>query len=346
MSVTPTARCRPTSVRCWPTARWPTSVVPRAPHLASPLSAVQLEAPIAQPPTFLAIGLNYADHVAESGMDEAEGAGGVQQADHLCRRPGRRHRGTHRGARSGSTTKASSASSSAPVAETCRVDDAPSVVAGYLIVNDVSVRDWQRATPTMTMGKSWDTHGPIGPWLVSADEVGDPHDLSIRTWVDGDLRQDATTKQMITNCWELIAHLSTAFTLAAGHHHRHRHACRSRVRHGSAAVPQRRFDRADRDRQARVPREPGHRPALTTLARATNLNGEDRVDNDGRNRKRRRRTRSRVDPRVARARRADCARPSPTSGQHRCAAQVGGAEDHPGDDATVATRSGSAAIST
>ena len=43
------------------------------------------------------------------------------------------------------------------------VDDAPSVVAGYLIVNDVSVRDWQRATPTMTMGKSWDTHGPIGP---------------------------------------------------------------------------------------------------------------------------------------------------------------------------------------
>ena len=78
-------------------------------------------------------------------------------------------------------------------------------MAGYLIVNDVSVRDWQRATPTMTMGKSWDTHGPIGPWLVTADEIGDPHDLRIRTWVDGDLRQDASTKQMITNCWELIA---------------------------------------------------------------------------------------------------------------------------------------------
>ena len=94
--------------------------------------------------------------------------------------------------------------------------DAPSVVAGYVIVNDVSVRDWQRATPTMTMGKSWDTHGPTGPWLVSADEIGDPHDLAIHTWVDGDLRQDASTKQMITNCWELIAHISTAFTLLPG----------------------------------------------------------------------------------------------------------------------------------
>ena len=93
--------------------------------------------------------------------------------------------------------------------------DAPDVVAGYLVVNDVSVRDWQRATPTMTMGKSWDTHGPIGPWLVTADEIADPHDLrSARgstTTPSG-----RSTKQMITNCWELIAHLSTAFTLLPG----------------------------------------------------------------------------------------------------------------------------------
>ena len=68
----------------------------------------------------------------------------------------------------------------------------------------------------MTMGKSWDTHGPIGPWLVTADEVGDPHDLRIRTWVDDELRQDASTALMITNCWELIAFLSTAFTLLPG----------------------------------------------------------------------------------------------------------------------------------
>jgi 2-keto-4-pentenoate hydratase/2-oxohepta-3-ene-1,7-dioic acid hydratase in catechol pathway len=179
------------------------------------LSAVQLEAPISQPPTFLAIGLNYADHVAESGMEKPKAPVVFNKQITCVVGPG----------------AGIEVPTVAPkwvdyegelgvvIGTRCRnvsVDEAPSVVAGYLIVNDVSVRDWQRATPTMTMGKSWDTHGPIGPWLVTADEVGDPHDLGLRTWVDGDLRQDASTKQMITNCWELIAHLSTAFTLLPG----------------------------------------------------------------------------------------------------------------------------------
>ena len=84
----------------------------------------------------------------------------------------------------------------------------------------------------MTMGKSWDTHGPTGP-VVTADELTDPHSLRIRTWVDDDLRQDATTAQMITNCWELIAFLDRVH-LAARHHHRHRNARWRRVRDGSA----------------------------------------------------------------------------------------------------------------
>ncbi len=184
-----------------------------APRIA--LNAVTLEAPIAQPPTFLAIGLNYADHVAESGMDKPKAPVVFNKQVTCVVGPG----------------AGIEVPTVAPdwvdyegelgivIGTRCRnvsVADAPSVVAGYMIVNDVSVRDWQRATPTMTMGKSWDTHGPTGPWLVTADEVGDPHDLGIRTWVDGDLRQDASTKQMITNCWELIAHLSTAFTLLPG----------------------------------------------------------------------------------------------------------------------------------
>ena len=179
------------------------------------LSDVTLEAPIAQPPTFLAIGLNYADHVAESGMAKPAAPVVFNKQVTCVVGPG----------------AGIEVPTVAPdwvdyegelgivIGTRCRtvsVEDAPSVIAGSLIVNDVSVRDWQRATPTMTMGKSWDTHGPIGPWLVTADEVGDPHDLSIRTWVDGDLRQDASTKQMITNCWELVAHLSTAFTLLPG----------------------------------------------------------------------------------------------------------------------------------
>jgi 2-keto-4-pentenoate hydratase/2-oxohepta-3-ene-1,7-dioic acid hydratase in catechol pathway len=184
-----------------------------APRLA--LSAVKLEAPIAQPPTILAIGLNYADHVAESGMEKPKAPVVFNKQITCVIGPG----------------DGIEVPTVAPdwvdyegelgvvIGTRCRnvsIADAPSVVGGYLIVNDVSVRDWQRATPTMTMGKSWDTHGPMGPWLVSADEVGDPHDLDIRTWVDDDLRQDASTKQMITNCWELIAHISTAFTLLPG----------------------------------------------------------------------------------------------------------------------------------
>jgi 2-keto-4-pentenoate hydratase/2-oxohepta-3-ene-1,7-dioic acid hydratase in catechol pathway len=90
------------------------------------------------------------------------------------------------------------------------------VIAGYTVVDDVSVRDWQRNTPTMTMGKSFDTHGPTGPWLVTADEVPDPQQLRLRTWVNGDLRQDASTSDMIFSCWQMVEHLSTAFTLEPG----------------------------------------------------------------------------------------------------------------------------------
>jgi 2-keto-4-pentenoate hydratase/2-oxohepta-3-ene-1,7-dioic acid hydratase in catechol pathway len=93
---------------------------------------------------------------------------------------------------------------------------ASDVIAGYTVVNDVSTRDWQFASPTMTMGKSFDTHGPMGPWLVTPDELGDPHRLRLQTWVNGELRQDAKTDDLIFDCYEQVAHLSTAFTLEPG----------------------------------------------------------------------------------------------------------------------------------
>ena len=75
-------------------------------------------------------------------------------------------------------------------------DEAPQVIAGYLVVNDVSVRDWRRATSQWTLGKSFHTHGPMGPWLVTADEVSDPHAaLWIRTLVNGDVRQGVEHEQ-------------------------------------------------------------------------------------------------------------------------------------------------------
>ena len=71
-------------------------------------------------------------------------------------------------------------------------------------------------SPTFTLGKSFDTHGPIGPWIVTADEVADPHTLRVRCWVNGEIRQDSDTSQLIHNVWQQIVYLSTAFTLEPG----------------------------------------------------------------------------------------------------------------------------------
>ena len=95
-------------------------------------------------------------------------------------------------------------------------DKAATVIAGYTIVNDVSVRDWQARSATTTMGKSWDTHCPMGPYIVTTDEVPDPHRLDLKTWVNGELRQNSNTKHLIFNCFDIVEHLSTAFTLEPG----------------------------------------------------------------------------------------------------------------------------------
>ncbi len=96
------------------------------------------------------------------------------------------------------------------------VDKAHHVIAGFTIANDVSVRDWQFRSPTFTLGKSFDTHGPLGPWLVTSDEIGDPHNLDLKTWIDDELRQNSNTRNMIFNCYEMIAYLSQAMTLEPG----------------------------------------------------------------------------------------------------------------------------------
>ena len=94
--------------------------------------------------------------------------------------------------------------------------EAPSVVAGYAVMNDVSVRDWQKMSPTIMLGKSFDTHGPLGPWIVTPDEVGDPHGLRITCTVNGEVRQDGSTSEMIDDVWAQIAWLSTVCTLEPG----------------------------------------------------------------------------------------------------------------------------------
>jgi len=179
-----------------------------------PLADVRLEAPVLRPPKFLCVGLNYADHVAESGRETPQYPT-IFNKQSTCvvgpTDPVHVPRASHVVDYEGELGFV--------IGRRCRHvsrEDAADVIAGYLIVDDVTVRDWQLRTPTWTVGKSFDTHGPIGPWIVTADELPDPHQLRLRTWVNGDLRQDSNTKELIFDCFTLISHLSTAFTLEPG----------------------------------------------------------------------------------------------------------------------------------
>lgn len=178
------------------------------------LSEVSLLAPIPRPGKFLGIGLNYADHIGETGRERPEHPMfftkqsscviGPEQAIHC---PAVSEKVDYEG------------ELGVVIGKRCKnvpQEQAHQVIAGYTICNDVTVRDWQHRSPTWTLGKSFDTHGPMGPWLVTADEIADPHNLSLKTWVDDELRQNANTGDMLFNCYEMIAYLSQAMTLEPG----------------------------------------------------------------------------------------------------------------------------------
>jgi 2-keto-4-pentenoate hydratase/2-oxohepta-3-ene-1,7-dioic acid hydratase in catechol pathway len=179
-----------------------------------PLAELRLRAPIPRPPKFLAIGLNYADHIAEAGMTAPEFPVFFNKQTTCVVGPGDDVHVPRI-----STLVDYEGELGVVIGRRCRhvpAARAAEVIAGYTVVNDVTVRDWQFKAPTMTIGKSFDTHGPIGPWVVTADEIANPQDLRIRTWVNDDLRQDASTKEMIFDCAQQIETLSTAFTLEPG----------------------------------------------------------------------------------------------------------------------------------
>jgi len=178
------------------------------------LAEVKLESPILRPPKILAVGLNYADHVAEAGMKTPEHPMIFNKQSTSAHPPFEPfHRPNY------STALDYEGELAIVIGKRCRHvprDRAHEVIAGYTVCNDVSVRDWQLRVPTFTMGKSNDTHCPLGPWIVTSDEVGDPHILDLKTWVNGELRQSTNTKHLIFDCFTLIEHLTTAFTLEVG----------------------------------------------------------------------------------------------------------------------------------
>jgi len=178
-----------------------------------PLAEVNFAAPVA-PFKFFGAGLNYADHIEESGLDRPtvpmffnKQRTCVIGAGQAIERPLASSELDYEG------------ELGIVVGRRCRHvtrELAPEVIAGYLIVNDVSVRDWQRASQTMTLGKSWDTHGPIGPWLTTRDEIPDPHSLGLVTYVNNEVRQRSNTRHLVFDCFDQIAHLSTVCTLEPG----------------------------------------------------------------------------------------------------------------------------------
>lgn len=179
-----------------------------------PLSQVRLLAPILRPGKIFAIGLNYADHIAESKADTPQHQVWFTKAVTSVNGPF----DPIRIAKTGPYVDYE-VEMVAVIGKRGRYiskADAPAHVFGYCVGNDVTERLWQHRTPQWSLGKSFDTHAPIGPWISTADEVGDPHVLGLRCFVNGEKRQDSNTRHLVFNVWDQIEHLSQAMTLEPG----------------------------------------------------------------------------------------------------------------------------------
>lgn len=175
---------------------------------------VTLHSPVQNPSKILAIGLNYKDHIEETGLDtpefpmffnkQASAVNGPYDPIHM---PKVSEKLDYEG------------EMGFIIGRRCRHvprERAHEVIAGFTVCNDVSVRDWQMRAQTFTLGKSFDTHSPFGPYLVTPEEVGDPHDLALKTTVNGETRQDSNTKHLVFDCYDQIETLTAAFTLEPG----------------------------------------------------------------------------------------------------------------------------------
>jgi 2-keto-4-pentenoate hydratase/2-oxohepta-3-ene-1,7-dioic acid hydratase in catechol pathway len=179
-----------------------------------PLTSVRLEAPVQRPGKIFAIGLNYADHIAESKMETPQrqvwftkaqtSVNGPYDDIEIAKRTMTNDYEVELVAIIGKGGKHVSA------------DDAAGTIFGYCVGNDVTERMWQHGGPQWSLGKSFDTHAPMGPWIVTADEVGDPHSLGLRCFVNGEQRQNSNTEHLVFNIWSQIEHLSVGMTLEPG----------------------------------------------------------------------------------------------------------------------------------
>jgi 2-keto-4-pentenoate hydratase/2-oxohepta-3-ene-1,7-dioic acid hydratase in catechol pathway len=168
------------------------------------LDQVQLLAPIPEPPTIYAIGLNYAAHIEETGAQMPEQPmvfvkvrGSVAPPGGPIRCPEVVRRLDYEG-------------------ELTIVMGDGGQIGGYCVADDVSARDLQRREPLWVRAKGADTFCPFGPWVTTADEVPNADDLQLRTWVNGELRQDSRTSDLVFDCRTLVDFIAQTCTLVPG----------------------------------------------------------------------------------------------------------------------------------
>ena len=182
---------------------------------AVPMEQVTLAAPIPRPGKVLAIGLNYKDHIAESGLATPEHQLWFGKQPTSINPP----YAAIDIPLAGATTVDYEAELVAVIGRPGRhigKANAASHIFGYCCGNDVSVREWQRQTAQWMLGKSFDTHAPIGPWIVTPDEITDPHSLDISCSVNGEVRQSSNTCHLLFDVFDQVAHLSKVMTLEPG----------------------------------------------------------------------------------------------------------------------------------
>lgn len=178
------------------------------------LNTVKLLAPVPRPPKLICVGLNYRDHALETKMEIPKVPTIFNKFPNVVIGPGDPI------VLPSNSTKPDYEAEFAFVIGTggrrIPADRWQEHVAGYTIVNDVSARDFQMATTQWLMGKTFDTFAPMGPWLVTADEIPDPHALDISLTIGGEVLQQSNTRELIFRIPELIAYISSVVTLEPG----------------------------------------------------------------------------------------------------------------------------------
>lgn len=193
---------------------------------AHAIDDVILKAPIDKPNKILAVGLNYKKHIDEAKELKDHHSNDVQLQDQFPNIFNKQNSSVNDPFGNVHRPNASDwldyeGELGFIIGKECRhvsYENAKNCIYGYTVVNDFSIRDWQFRGPphTMTMGKSWDTHCPFGPYIVTSDEIDDPHNLTLKTFVNNEERQNTNTNLMIYDCYTLIEYLTTAFTLEPG----------------------------------------------------------------------------------------------------------------------------------